>query len=221
MTTVEERAFLEAMAAKHLPGRHDQSSHGRRRRAGTSVLRGADALTAPPLKLADMADDPRAKALWFRTGDNSDQTRDRLPGFVSFNRHMREGGGGPELEAMADDIDSAMRDSVLTQPIEVLRGLEFGSIGQPGTLRGTEFSDKAFASTTTDMDHARAFGIAVMRIKVPAGISAIRMADRDSDMVESEILLDRDLRYRIVGEEVETDERGRIKRHLIDVEVVP
>lgn len=216
--------------ARHKPGTppqpHNQQDHaggvagGLVKKAIGKALTGQDALAAPPLKLADMSDDSRAEALWFRTGDNSDETRDRLPGFVSFNRHMREGGNDPEMDARVADVDSAMRDSVLTQPIEVLRGLEYGSLGEPGTLRGTEFSDKAFASTTTDPDHARAFGTAVMRIRVPAGVSAVRMADRDSDPVESEILLDRDLRYRIVGEEIEKNERGRVKRHLIDVEVV-
>lgn len=179
---------------------------------------GNAALAAPPLDLAKMGDDPRAPALWYRTGDNSMELGEL--GFVLLNDHMRLGGFDSDMDARIADIHSAMRDSVLTEPIEVWRGLRATGFGEPGTLKGTEFTDKAFVSTTTDFVHATNFGSAIMRIRVPAGVSAIRMADRDPDMVESEILLDSDLRYRIVDEEIDYDDAGRINNHIINVEVI-
>lgn len=185
---------------------------------------GTAALTAPPLKLSQMtaSGDPRAAALWFRTGDNSLDTRSGMPGFVELNRHMRgQVLGGPEMDARVADIESAMADSKLTRPIVVYRGMDTYELGSIGELEGVEFSDRAFASATTDEAHAKNFGT-VLRITVPSGVGAIRMADRDPDrFTESEILLDRDLKYRVVGERIERNERGRISKHELDVEVIP
>jgi 2'-5' RNA ligase len=186
---------------------------------GVTPAEGDAALAAPPLNLADMdRSDPRAEALWFRTGDNSLETRD-YPGYVKLNEHMREGGYSARMDGYVEQIDNAMAESKLSQPIRVYRGVESSALGEPGSLEGVEFSDKAFASVSTDPKHARTFG-SVMTITVPAGTAAIRMADRDPNMVESEILLDRDLRYRVVKEvfEVRTD---RSVRHELEVEVVP
>lgn len=183
---------------------------------------GDAALAVPPLDLAKMGDDPRAPALWYRTGDNSMETRSGMPGFVPLNEHMRDGGYDAEMDARVADIRSAMRESVLTEPIEVLRGIGSARrFGEPGELKGVEFTDKAFVSTTTNAEHASNFGAALMRIRVPAGVSAIRMADRDPNLIESEILLDSDLGYRITGEQIERDDRGRIRKHILDVEVIP
>jgi hypothetical protein len=42
-------------------------------------------LEVPPLNLADLTErgDPRADALWYRTGDNSMDTPDGMPGFIA------------------------------------------------------------------------------------------------------------------------------------------
>lgn len=53
MLTVEERSFLEEMAAKHLPGQHDQRDHGRRGRGAVAGKWKLDAEKA----LADLHDD--------------------------------------------------------------------------------------------------------------------------------------------------------------------
>ncbi len=195
------------------------SDSGGRSPAPSGPLTGKAALDAPPLKLADMdRSSPRAEALWFRTGDNSLETRD-YPGFVRLNEHLREGGHDTKMAAYAEEIDAAMAESKLPAPIRVLRGIQASAIGTPGQLEGVEFVDRAFTSTTVDDKHAEAFG-STMSITVPAGVSAIRMADRDPDLPESEILLDRGLRYRVVKEVLEMDGRD-LKRHHLEVEVVP
>lgn len=222
---------LDELGLRHLPGKHNQLSHGKKgagqaaKKAIKKALTGPAVLAAPPLDLAKMGDDPRAEALWFRTGDNSGDLGGEL-GFVIMGDYMRHGRTGWTFDAEFLDeriaeIDSAMRDSVLPEPIEVYRGIvgtQF--LGEPGTLAGATFVDRAHVSTTIDRAHARAIGGTEMRIRVPAGVSAIRMADRDPDLAESEILLDRGLTYRVISEEIERDDDGFITKHIINAEVI-
>ena len=189
-------------------------------------LSGHDALAAPPhnLEALTAAGDPRADALWYRTGDNSMETASGIPGSFEMSEQMRAGGARmtPETKARVKDISSVMKESVLTAPIEVYRGFEADKLGEPGRRVGKQFTDKAFVSATTDTRHASQFGGTVMRIRVPAGTSAIRTADRPGSRYEneSEILLNRGLRFRVVAEHP----RGRIPgfggAHVIDVEIV-
>lgn len=198
------------------PG-HDQKSHGRK----GAALAGDEALAAPPRDLAKLTEqgDPRAESLWHRTGDNSLETDDGRPGFVGLNDYMRNRDEYPEADPEMDrriaDIDSVMAESRLASAIEVYRGVDAYHLGEPGELTGIEFTDRAFVSTSTDREHASGFNDGVvMRIHVPAGIAAVRGADRDGDPPESEIVLDRGLTYRVTGER-ETDAGPEI-----DVEVV-
>lgn len=186
------------------------------------ALTGDDALNAPPMDLAKLtaAGDHRADALWYRTGDNSLDTLSGEPGFIALNKHLRNYGYSEEMDKRVADIDSVMRESKLKEPVTVIRGIDPHALGSPGNLKGAEFTDQAYASTTTDEAHAKNFGT-IMRITVPAGTGAIRMADRDPGEPESEILLDRDLKYRVTAERLERDDRGRLKSHELDVEVVP
>jgi hypothetical protein len=184
---------------------------------------GTDALTAPPKNLAELTNngDPRAAALWYRTGDNSIETGD-TPGYVAFNDHLRRGGLDPVMRQRVADVDSVMRESVLTEPIEVYRGIDLAGLGHsPGNLVGVELTDHAFGSTTADPAWARLFATSVLRIRVPAGISAIRMADRDPTRPESEILLDRGLTYRITAEHLELDDDRHQESHTLDAEIIP
>lgn len=188
--------------------------------ADDSPRTGSDALDIPPVNLAHMGSDPRAASLWYRTGDNSLDTPDGHPGFVGLNDYMRNGRDDPAMKRRVDDIDSVMRESLLPHAILVHRGIEQFTIGEPGTLTGTSFQDKAFVSTTTSSEWARTFGGSMLNIQVPAGTAAIRMADRDPNDAEAEILLDRDLTFRVMGERVTRDDLGRISSHEIDVQVV-
>lgn len=184
-------------------------------------------LDAPPLDLTKLTDigDPRADALWFITGDNRSDLGGKL-GYTVMNDYLRHGHedevfDGEFLDERVAEIDSAMRDSRLSRSIEVYRGMpRTDFLGAVGELEGREFRDRAFVSTTTDRAHAHAVGGTVLRIRVPAGVGAIRMADRDPKLVESEVLLDRGLVFRITREHVDRDASGRVVRHELDVEVV-
>lgn len=179
---------------------------------------GRQAHDAAPLDLAKLtADgDSRAAALWYRTGDNSMETGD-APGFVLLNEHLRSKGKDPEMAARVKAIDSAMKESKLAEPIVVYRGFEdFDSIAKRG-----QFRDLAFASATTDPAHAAGFGNTQARILVHPGVGAIAMADRDPDRPESEILLDRNLTYRITRRQTFTDADGYHEQTIVDIEVFP
>ena len=221
----------------HMPGKHNQKDHaGGKRKPGPTgdrqvkSLTGDAALAAPPEDLTKLtsAGDPRAAALWHRNGANGDQMPDGRPGFETMNKEMRTGTISPETSARVADIDSVMAESKLSAPIEVYRGISNvpAVLGEPGTLKGLEFTDSAFASTTTDISHAKrlqGFDGAVLKIRAPAGASAIRMADTGG-LKESEILLDRNLKFRVIDERFTTftfQGETKIKDHEIDIEVVP
>lgn len=57
--TEQDRVFLEQMRAKHLPGRHDQSTHGRRRPRVTAAV--ADALDATASVATPAVERPKPK----------------------------------------------------------------------------------------------------------------------------------------------------------------
>jgi hypothetical protein len=203
------------------------------RRTSPDAVTGDAALAVPPRSLDALtaAKDPRADALWYRAGDNRAETASGRPGSFEMSAQMRGTEKmTPETKARVKAIDAVMAESPLPEPILVYRGAErIGgvrpdeAIGERRNLVGKEFTDKAFVSTTTDAAHASWFGGTVLRITVPEGTSAIRMADRkgtERDQQESEILLDRGLTFRVVAQHG----RGELKgdwggAYVLDVEV--
>jgi hypothetical protein len=127
-------------------------------------------------------------------------------------------------------IDEAMNVSKLTRPVVVHRGVQsvavFGQ-GDRADLTGVEFVERAYSSTTADPVVADEFygdgGGAILNILVPAGVGGIQLSrfgpkpppgGYRPDSEEAELLIDRDLTYRIVGDRIVD---GR--RHL-DAEIV-
>lgn len=148
---------------------------------------------------------------------------------------------------MIADIDEAMTHSPLDRNIVVYRGLAspqdvFTNWSPAGGVEGTEWVDPAYLSTTADRAMADYFsqgrsgplggaaaGLVRMHIRVPRGVRALRMsgAPRPKSPFglqnwvggdeESELLLQRGLRYRIVAD-YGIDAKG-IRR--LDVDVIP
>jgi 8-oxo-dGTP pyrophosphatase MutT (NUDIX family) len=192
-------------------------------------LHGDLALDAPPLSLMQMtaAGDPRAEALWFRTGDNSLTNGYGQTGAGALNDYLRDPYASSDqqlhLAHVAGDISSAMADSVLTRPITVYRGLSVHGLidAEPGQWLGRAFHDPAPASVTTDPAVAATHGT-VTTVLVPPGVGAIRVEDRpEDDTAGKEIVLQAGLTYRVVDEQVDRDDRGRLLRHQLSLEVVP
>lgn len=141
-------------------------------------------------------------------------------------------------------IDLAMRHSKLTQPVAVHRGVMGLETMLPGidtksSLVGLEYVEDAFASTTVDRRVADGFGGAgvVLNIAAPKGVGAIQLskfydgamrggtpvANQNAKSIsnvihepdfEAELLLQRGLRYRVVGDRTVNGVRE------LDIEVV-
>lgn len=111
-----------------------------------------------------------------------------------------------------DQLDSAMKDSVLTSDIRVYRGtfrsdLVFGD-SLSGNLEGFTWHEKGYGSTTTNIEVTKQFnapgneGNVLMTVKVSKGIKALEVStwDKGSDTngPQAEIMLQHDLQWRVV-----------------------
>jgi hypothetical protein len=159
--------------------------------------------------------------------DAVDEYRDIF--YTGVNNALRGGPNNDEIQSRIDNLDAAMEGSRLTSDIVTYRGLTNGSamfgdrLG--GDLTGMEWDEQAYSSTSADRDLAEEFATnthdlsrsVVMRMLVPAGVGGITLSDANADggyPPESEVLLQRGLRLRVVAD------NGGTPRQ-IDVEVVP
>lgn len=128
-----------------------------------------------------------------------------------------------DVRAWIDSIDESMAVSRLPDEIAVWRGLSAGNTrlfgdAFDGDLTGFEWREDSYASTSTDLAISANFagdlpGATLMRVVVPAGTGAVELSDAS---YESEILLERGLRMRVVADHG-VDEDG-IRR--LDLEVI-
>lgn len=150
--------------------------------------------------------------------------------YTGVNGALRGGASNDEIQGRIDQLDAAMASSPLTSDIVTYRGIMNAShmFGDrlDGDLTGMEWDEQAYASTSTDLAMADEFATGssdtsrsvVMRVLVPAGTGGITLSDSNQEAVgyypESEVLLQRGLRMRVVAD------NGGVPRQL-DVEVVP
>lgn len=148
--------------------------------------------------------------------------------------HVLRGGSDADLAANWPDVtreniddwvagvDSAMEQSRLPQEAAVYRGLNatriFGDAFEQD-MTGLEWQEDAYASTSTDARVSRQFagrghGATMMNVLVPQGVGAVELSD---ESYESELLLERGLRFRVVADRGFGDDGTR----WLDVEVVP
>lgn len=134
----------------------------------------------------------------------------------------------PEARGTISDLDSAMRKAGGSKaPAQLYRGTGSVSLGRmfgsdwddEGDNAGLEWTQTSFTSTTSDRSIAESDfsgnGAALMRIHVPAGTRGVRLGGASRNAHEREVLLDRDLRFRIV-KDYGVNGNGR---RLLDVEV--
>lgn len=114
-------------------------------------------------------------------------------------------------------IDQAMQASPLDQPIELWRGvrdlpLVLGT--EPDKdLTGTQWTEQSFPSTSVDPKVADLFAgdDTLLRLHVPAGTGAIQLDSRPTKREhtrEAEVLLQRDLQMRVIGDQRQTVGEG-------------
>lgn len=190
--------------------------------------RDTEALSATPLNLLD-PDGPPPLTPEQERGLDSYQSED----YRGINHILRGGDEArladfyltPEgVQQTIAAVDSAMEQSRLADEIVTLRGIRnaemiFGDrIG--GDLSGMEWNEDAYVSTTTDEDVAYGFiqrsagQPVIMRMIVPPPTGAIQLSD---DTYESEVMLQRGLRMRVVADNGVNEDGVR----MLDIEVIP
>jgi hypothetical protein len=149
--------------------------------------------------------------------------------FRQLNRDLRDGKEDPDVAL----IDAVMRRSRTDAGVTVYRGLPTGTEifgpreNWPEDLSGFEWTELAYSSTARDESTAVNFARTrtvhtpglLLRIHVPQNVGAV---DLEGGLMETELLLERGLRYRVVGEGVarRVNMRGETAR-VLDVEIVP
>lgn len=152
-----------------------------------------------------------------------------LAGFHSINELLRTGkGGSSKWVKLLDDV---MAHSRLTHDTVTWRGMRtatmFGArLSGSGSLVGFEWRELAYVSTGKGRQTAERFAMpvfgskemgVVMRVRSPAGTGAVELS------MESELLLQRGLRMRVVADHGVHTRPGpdKIQYRLLDVEVIP
>lgn len=197
---VEESEQAPA-AARHLPGKHDQSTHGKGGKKQPAAA-GQAALDAVPLGRLSPELSPAERA--------SLNAYIKPDGFRTINGSLR-GEIAPILPGSKEDkrirgLDRVTKRSETTGRIEVWRGMHSGQerlfgdrLG--GNMTGMEWHEKAFTSTSARKSASQEFagqGV-LMRIHARPGIGAVKM-DHGIHDGEGEILLQRDLKFRVVAD---------------------
>lgn len=120
-----------------------------------------------------------------------------------------------------DAIDEAMAGSQLRESVVVYRGVRsadavFGEASAGRNLAGMEWAERSYVSTSSSRQMASRFarrGV-VMRVHVPRGVRGVELS---GPQYESELMLERGLRMRVVAD----SGPGSGPPRLLDVEVVP
>lgn len=144
--------------------------------------------------------------------------------FTAINGQLRRNEVEPLVRRRVDRIDEVMSSSRLQRDVVVNRGISdvnrvFGDAASQ-SLTGAQWSEQAYVSTTTSERVAREFAApgeqsrAVLRILAPRGTGAVRISGDDIGG-QSELLLQRDLRLRVVA-----DSGPGAQPRYLDVEVV-
>lgn len=132
-------------------------------------------------------------------------------GYGDINRYLLGSGASAGAKKKVADMDVAFEHSTLSADVIVYRGERDPSRNFPpgewslvGGMEGKEWTFKSFASASVDKHTAESFSLGgskgataqptVMRLVVPEGTRAIDL------VTEGELLLDRDLRYRVVAD---------------------
>lgn len=208
------QAGIASTLVAHLPGKHDQSSHGRL--GGKEFDDRAVRAKTGSEALESVAYQPSSEAI----ANALSVYGGRSPGPRSMNRPLREGQElNPETRANIKAMDHAMREGPgIREETLVYRAIpDGGPFGisrdqvQNADLTGLTWQDPAFVSTGVDDWDGRG---TMMRILVPAGTPALSNTDRlDND----EIVLDRGLTFRVVADRGPRAGTRTIK--VLDVEV--
>jgi hypothetical protein len=148
--------------------------------------------------------------------------------YHDINAPLRQGATlEPRPAEIVAELDDVIAGSVTDSDVTVFRGIQDRPVG---LQVGGQFTDQGFVSTSFDEDYVRRMfvdveaseGAALMRIRVPSGTNGVRMespAGLGQSFQESELLLGRDQRFRVVG--VTPGDPDQFIPPVFDVELIP
>lgn len=215
---VDDEAIVASLQQFHLPGKHDQKSHGNRKGKVKAPSKGLGrALGKDPVKPPDFRDISPADAIEeYGYTDPTTETGDALYaystefGYQTINDKLR---GLPERQYSEDFtseqvdnvvplIDGAMR--TFADDINLYRRTSPRSFGMkydddPGTMVGKTFQDLGYMSTTVNPANSALDGFVHLTIKAPRGAKGVYIERVSEFPFEQEMLLARGSRYRIVS----------------------
>lgn len=127
----------------------------------------------------------------------------------------------PEIVKKVGDIDRIMEKALLLDDLTVHRGIPPAAWSMmqkvPGLFEeGTIFEYPGFMSTSSDFDSARAFGEWIgnkkmmVEIRVPRGSKAFSVKSVSEVPDESEILINRGVKIKIIGVKDDAENKARI-----------
>ena len=126
-----------------------------------------------------------------------------------------------EINKDIKNIDSVMNKSQIKEDLTTFRGT-YHDFSQYKV--GDIFTMKNFASTSTNKNFAikraknKGDGGVLLEIRTPKNTKGLYIGDNFGDQNEKEILLDRNLEYKIIDTTVEIDENyGKYKKYLLEI----
>lgn len=242
---VDDEAIVASLQQFHLPGKHDQKSHGNRTkktgpagtrpsaasqpRAGRSfrerldtAAQGAEALALVPAGLPKRGSLLRAERAALRDYESAN--------FAAINSYLRRGGepAATGQGRTVAQINAAMDKSPLSADVVGYRGMQQATLlfgdRLDGDLTGFQWRDPAYSSLSASAAVARSFTQGsfggdnervLFRVLVPEGTRALQVSGMGLGE-QAEILGEAGLRFRVVAD------RGYSPAGIreLDVEVV-
>jgi len=205
---LEHSIILLKKEIKHMPGRHDQMSHGRRfgKLSYTSPLHENDSqvrssqLSAAYKDQIDALSPEQTKAIRTYTGDS----------YEPMNGQLRYGNGSYTTNTLKEQIATAtegLNTGRAPFAFKTLRGID---IADPDTMFndltkkvGKTFVDPAFVSTTANMNTSF-FGSDIrFQVHVPKGARGLYVNDISYSQNEREFLIPPGSRFKVLKTEID------------------
>ncbi len=193
----------------------------------TAARTGIEALDSAPVRLSYVDDQPRLTGL----SSLPKAERERISDAVSLystgtggqlNDFLRFGQVDDFVRPFVEDIQTAMRHSLLPKDVVVWRGVDRSAFDLSSSdLTGYEWVEPTFQSTAVVRREAEKFGGVLMRIIAPKGSPALRISDLEG---EAELLLGAGQRFRVVrdlGLQPRADGLSGGPMRVLDVEIIP
>lgn len=211
---VDDETVVASLQQFHLPGKHDQKSHGNRKGKVKAPSRGLGKSLEKPKVFRDISAQDALHEYGYT--DAGTPTGDALfaysteYGYLTINNKLR---GGPErtysedfrpdeVDDVVPLIDGAME--TFREDLNLFRRTEPRSFGMthgddPASMVGKTFRDDGYMSTTVNPDNSALDGSVDLTIRAPRGSKGVYIERVSEFPLEQEMLLARGTKYRVVS----------------------